>query len=130
MDDTLQGNKRRYHIESSVAADNSGNTIFRAFSRRKSGKRIIRHYYAILTKGSLVSDADFEQTLNYSVAAMPYSVFEDERFEHNGQLCVVMAKGEKRKTKSNASNALLNHGYLMLFLAALIFILMTIKFFN
>lgn len=130
MDDILQGGKRRYHIETAVAKDNSGNTLFRAFSRHKSGKKILRHYYAILAKGNEVPKMEFEQTVQSSALAMPYSIYEDERFELDGQLFVVMAKGVKRKKDNKTRDALMNHGYLMLLLAALIFILMVIRYFN
>jgi len=65
-----------------------------------------------------------------SAMAVPFDVFETDRFEQDGHRYVVMAKGKAPRKPNRRWAALQNHGYLMLLLAALIFILMIVKFFQ
>ncbi len=129
MEDILKGNKRRYHIDSLVESNDLGN-VYRAFSRHRSGQKIKRRYYAVFERNAIASVSDFDAALAASAMAMPYDVFEDERFEQDGRHFVVMAKGIPPREPNKRWAALQNHGYLMLILAALIFILMIVRFFQ
>ena len=129
MDDILKGDKRRYHIESVVDTNEMG-VVYRAFSRHRSGQTIKRRYYAVFERNASASVSDFDSMLTSSALSMPYSVFEDERFEQDGRSFVVVAKGVPPRKPNKRWAALQNHGYLMLFLAALIFILMIVRFFQ
>ena len=129
MDEILKSDKRRYHIESVVDTNEFG-IVYRAFSRHRSRQTIKRRYYAIMERKASASPYDFESVLTSSALAMPYSVFEEERFEYGGRSYVVFAKGVPPREPNKRWAALQNHGYLMLILAALIFILMIVRYFQ
>ena len=129
MDDVLAGGKHRYHIESIVGTHKQG-VIYKAFSLHRAGEKIRRRYYAILESGGSVSAADFDSALMASLQSLPYDVFEEERFEKAGRRYVVIAKGKPSRKPNSRWQSLQNHGYLMLILAALILVLMIVKFFQ
>lgn len=129
MVDVLTGGKHRYHIES-IVGNGGDTTVYRAFVRRRSGNKIKRRYYALFETDSAMSQADFDSHLMVSAMAVPFDVFETDRFEQDGHRYVVMAKGKAPRKPNRRWAALQNHGYLMLLLAALIFILMIVKFFQ
>lgn len=129
MDGILTGGKRRYHIES-VAGSNELGTVYKAFARRRVGERIKRRYYAILECVEGISVADVDNAVSASMMTMPYDVFEAERFELGGRNYIVLAKGVAPRRRNTRWQSLQNHGYLMLLLAALIFILMIVRFFQ
>lgn len=129
MNDILTGGKRRYHIES-VVGSNGDATVYRAFARRRVGQKIKRRYYALFEKDNAAPEADFDRCLMASAMAVPFNVYEEDRFEVDGRRYVVLAKGTAPRKTNLRWKALQNHGYLMLLLAALIFILMIVKFFQ
>lgn len=128
MDEVLTGGKRRYHIES-VVGSNGGTTVYRAFARRRAGQKIKRRYYALFETDSS-TQVDFDSSLSASAMAVPFDVFEADRFEQDGHSYVVLAKGRAPRKPNRRWAALQNHGYLMLLLSALILILMIVKFFQ
>lgn len=129
MNHLLNGGKRRYHIESTVSSDALG-TVYKAFARHRSGRRIVRRYYAVVERDAAADVADFESSLLASTMAVPFDLFVDERFEQDGRNYVVVAKGVAPREPNRRWTALQNHGYLMLLLAGLIVILMIIRFFQ
>lgn len=129
MDDILTGVKRRYHIES-VVKETSVGKVYRAFSRRRVGQKIKRRYYAVVEKNGSVSCGAFENMVLSAMMTLREDTHLEERFENGGLEYAVLAKGKETRKKNSRWNALQNHGYLMLLLSALIFILLIIKFFQ
>lgn len=148
MDETLTGHKRRYHVESLIKTNPFGR-VYRAFSRRRSGKKLMRRYYAILevvndgsshaandalesAKG-VWSDSDegslFRSELSRSLGNMPYPVRIEEEFTLDGVQYVVIAKGKPLSRGVSRWQSVQNKGYLMLLLAALILVLLLYRFY-
>ena len=125
----LVGGKHRYHIESTLSCGEEG-TVYKAFTRRKVGNRIVRRYYAVIQRGDNASPFDFDSTLMASAMTLPYEVFEVERFEQEDRAYVVLAKGKSPRQPNPRWQSVQNRGYLMLLLAALILILMIVRFFR
>ncbi len=124
---TLVGKKRRYHIESEISNQTEG-TIYRAFSRRKSGNKIIRRYYAIVKCFDDIITVDYAVQQTLIMASHPLRVEED--FIDGDNRYIVIAKGKQQKNRTTWMEPFLNKGYLMMFLAALILILVIIKHFQ
>lgn len=129
MDEILIGGKRRYHIESLVRETPVGR-VYRAFSRRRVGQKIRRRYYAVVEKGAGVGGVDFDNVVLSSIMVLPVEMHLEEEFEKDGVCFAVLAMGKDAAKKNGRWEALQNHGYLMLFLSAVIFILLIVKFFQ
>lgn len=129
MNDVLVGGKHRYYIESVVDTNELG-VVYKSFARRRVGKKIVRRYYAIVERKSSVSASDFYSALTASTLSIPYSVYEEERFDNDGNSYVVISKGKQPRQPNPRWQSLQNHGYLMLLFAALILVLMIVRFFQ
>lgn len=126
--EVLVGKNRRYHIESLVSS-NSTAYIYRAYSRRKAGDGIKRRYYAIVTPSQDGSLIPFQSGLRQSMRRLPFPVRLEEEIRNEYGTFFVLAKGKPTK-KHKTISKIVNKGYLMLFLAALILILIIIRFFS
>jgi hypothetical protein len=130
MDDVLTSAERRYHIESLVGEIPAG-VVYRAFSRHRVGKKIKRRYYAIVERREDVSKSDFnKQALQAMIKGYSPDFFDIDDISQNGKDYYVYSKYKRRSSTPSRWASLQNHGYLMLLLAALIFILMIVKFFQ
>ena len=130
MDDVLTSTERRYHIESLVGEIPVG-LVYRAFSRHRVGKKIKRRYFAIVERREDVSKSDHN---NMAIVAMVKGYrplfYDIDEISQNGKDYYVYSKHSVISSSPSRWSSLHNHGYLMLLLAALIFILMTVKFFQ
>ena len=130
MDSTFIGQKRRYHIESKMGETPFG-TVYRAFARRRVGRRILRRYYAIVECKPLVETRlSLNTALNQLQLRDESAMHVEEDLLCEGRRHVVFASGAATRGKGNRANALLNHGYLMLILATIILILMIVRFYQ
>lgn len=130
MDDVLTSAERRYHIESLVGEIPVG-VVYRAFSRHRVGKKIKRRYYAIVERREDVSKSDFnKQALQAMIKGYSPDFFDIDDISQNGKDYYVYSKYKGLSSTPSRWASLQNHGYLMLLLAALIFILMIVKFFQ
>ena len=129
MDECLTGGQRRYHIESCVGKHPLADT-YRVFTRRKTGRKIKRRYYALIAchpDALKEQSQQFQSELERSIASLPHPIHIDEEFDCQGRHCLVLARG-KEDRKSSHWKALTNKGYLMVLLAIVIFILMLLHF--
>lgn len=126
MEDILQGSLRRYHIEA-VVDDNPLGIVYRAFARRKMGEGIHRRYFAILEKCENASLPDFNAAVQETILTAPFKMHVEEKISEGGRYYVVLAKGEAPRTVNPTWKKLQNKGYLMLFFAAFILILLIIR---
>ena len=122
--------ERRYHIESLVGEIPAG-FVYRAFSRHRVGKKIKRRYYAIVERREDISRIEYNQlSLLAKVNGCSPYFYDIDDISLNGKDYYVYSKYEVRPSTPSRWSSLKNHGYLMLLLAALIFILMIVKFFQ
>lgn len=129
MDEILIGNNHRYYIESLIKETSVAN-IYRAFSRRRVGNKIKRRYYAVVERRDGIPENSFNSELANARILTGTSMFIADEIQHDGVPYIVLAKGKDRTLHSTQWSKLYNHGYLMLFLSALIFILLIVKFFQ
>ncbi len=125
----VKGNIRRYHIESVIHSDQLA-TVYKAFARHRAGKSLRRRYYALLSVESTASFSDFNNALQHSLITATTPLRIEEEFVLEGIQYVVVAKGEAKKRRVNPLQPYYNKGYLMLVLAAIIFILLIVKHFQ
>ena len=138
MEEILVGESRRYHIEKRMASYREGD-VYRAWSRRRHGRKLVRHYYAVValpeseSKGMAIKACEpllskvagdcWLRVTEYIVSdGRCYAVLEKKSREGVG------SDGMKRFTEFKES--VYNKGYLMLILAAVILILMIIRYFQ
>jgi hypothetical protein len=129
MTETVVIGKHRYHLETELA-DNDICRVYRAFYRRRSGNVIKRRYYAVFTPSEDADESAFNVEMRRSLLTVPFPTYTEDDFEADGRRYVVIAKGVKEEGSSKRWQSLQNHGYLMLFLAAFIIILLIIRFFQ
>lgn len=129
MDEILEGELRRYHLEAVVDDSQEGKT-YRAFSRRKISDGIRRRYFAIVEKGENTPLAEFNAAVQETINSAPYAVHVEERIADGDRIYVVLAKGEAPRRVNPKWKKMQNKGFLMLFLSALILILLIIRFFQ
>lgn len=129
MIELLTGSLRRYHIEAAID-DNNLAITYRAFARRKTGKGIIRRYFAIIEKKEEASQTDFNAAIQETVLTAPFPIHIEENIKHEDCSYVVLAKGEAPRAANPLWKSLQNRGYLMLFLSAFILILLIVRFFQ
>ena len=129
MIELLNGELRRYHIES-VIEENPLGTTYYAFSRRKTMRGIARRHFAIIEMGKEASKSDFNAAIQETIQASPIEIHVEERFSQDGNNYVVIAKGEEPPKPNPLWKSLQNRGYLMLFLSAFILILLIIRLFQ
>ena len=127
--DTLQGDLRRYHIEG-LADENELGKTYRAYARRKAGDGVVRRYFAVLEKGEGVSQSNFNAAVKETILSAPFQIHKEETIEKDGHRYIVLAKGEEPRKVSPFLKSIQNKGYLMLFLAAFILILLIIRLFQ
>lgn len=129
MDVVLQGDYRRYHIESLVDENETGRT-YRAFARRVVGEGVARRYFAILEKREDASQSDFEAAVEETLQTAPFAIHKEETIKKGEHSYVVLAKGEAPRETNPVWKSLQNKGYLMLLLSAIILILLIIRLFQ
>lgn len=125
----MEGELRRYHIET-VVADSPEGKVYRAFSRRKIGDVIRRRYFAIIEKGEAANPSMFNAAVRETIMTAPYAVHLEEKISNGDHAYVVIAKGVAPRKVNPKWKSMQNKGYLMLFLSAFILILMIIRFFQ
>ncbi|MBP5326689.1 MAG: hypothetical protein J6Y98_02085 [Bacteroidales bacterium] len=128
MDSVIIGEKHKYHIDKTVAKAEAG-TIYRVFTRRRSGNVIKRRYFAAIVAADNVDNVDFQSAVQRAVNSITYPVHKEDSFTVDGHRCVVIGKGEPQE-KGNRSSAIYNKGYLMVILSALILILIIVRSFR
>ena len=79
---------------------------------------------------STASLSDFNNALQHSLITATTPLRIEEEFVLEGIQYVVVAKGEAKKRRVNPLQPYYNKGYLMLVLAAIIFILLIVKHFQ
>jgi hypothetical protein len=121
MDSVIIGDKHRYHVEDTIATTDKG-SIYRVFTRRRSGNVIKRRYYAAIVAEKGVDLVDFQTIMQKAINTIDYPVHEEDCFDVDGLRCVVIGKGEPHKKNSRFA-AFYNKGYLMIILSVLILIL-------
>lgn len=129
MEKTLKGSKHQYQIESTVDSNDYG-TTYSAFARRNDGRTVKRQYYAIIEKKAGVDVEDFKNEIRRSLKNLPYQIHIEEKIVNEDEFIVVVAKGAKEKKGNGRWASLQNKGLLMVILAAIIMILMIIRFFQ
>lgn len=127
MIDQLCGDKRRYHIESVLFEGQLG-IVYRAFSRRRVGQTLKRHYYAIIEQNNDAAPTDFYGAVKNTLLTSSEPIYQEESFKRDGHTYVVLAKGVARQEVNPKWKKLYNRGYLMLFLSAFILVLLIIRF--
>ena len=119
MNDCVHSKKHIYHIDSCVGKHPLADT-YRVFTRRKTGHKIKRRYYAALQCHCNEADPSFNTLLNNSAASMPYPVHEVERFSFEGTPYVVIARGKEKDNSHSPLDKMANKGILIVLLAIVI----------
>ena len=127
MDETIKGANRSYHIGQLVSTSALG-SVYRAYSRRRSGGKLKRRYYAVIVPAEGVDFSSCMQSVDAAVDAVNEPLHIEEVIERDCEKLVVIAKGAPRHSNPLWA-AVANRGYLMIILAALILILVIIRFF-
>ena len=117
----LQGADRRYHLDSVVDSNEYGR-VYRAFSRFRRGRKLIRRYYAVVLKNGEADDEAFRSFYEQSLAEVPVDVHEEDVVETPDGIFHVVAPGRAVK-KPSPFYAVTNKGFLMIILAGLILFL-------
>ena len=127
MQKSIKSPTSTYHVESLLASNPCGD-VYRVFTRRRSGRGLRRHYYALVSKGASNNTDDLQTVLNGS--RLPFPVYVRDNFSADGKNYVVIAKGKAPRKVNPVWQAVQNKGYLMILLAALILILLIIRYFR
>lgn len=123
----LQGAERRYHIESEVATTPYG-IVYRAYSRRPVGKKILRRYYAVLqpTDSQDVDINRFKAEMHNAIGMADKPLHVEELIKEDGQRYYIVDRGRKRHITPKGKRRL-HQFYIVVLLAILIIVLMVVR---
>jgi len=125
--DILQGVERRYHIESEVATTPYG-VVYRAYSRRPVGRKILRRYYAVLQPVD-TQDVDinrFKAEMHNAIGMADRPLHVEELIKLDDQRYYIVDRGRKRHVTPKGRRRL-HQFYIVVLLAILIIVLMVVR---
>ena len=114
MDTIIIGSKHRYYIDSLIAGTPRGD-VYRAYVYRRSGKKVGRHYYALVAHAE---DTPLDVEMSDAIV--------EEQFHYNHQRYTSFVKNSGRRNNAIAGT-LFNKGYLMVLLSIVLLALVIIK---